>query len=124
MQIEGIGLVNGATNVTLAKSYIDFALSLEMQNLLALNNWMFPVNTEVPLPPSYDYAIMDVESHNILEAILLYGVVDKKVFFANADGFGAIDLITNTIDFFSSIGSLVSLSTIISSEYVEVVDEV
>ena len=73
---------------------------------------------------SYDHAIMNVESHNILEAILLYGVVDKKVFFANADGFGAIDLITNTIDFFSSIGSLVSLSTIISSEYVEVVDEV
>ncbi len=57
MQIEGIGLVNGATNVTLAKSYIDFALSPAFQNLLALNNWMFPANTEVALPPSYDYAI-------------------------------------------------------------------
>lgn len=57
MQIEGIGLVNGATNVTLAKSYIDFALSPDLQNLLALNNWMFPANTEVVLPPSYDYAI-------------------------------------------------------------------
>ncbi len=57
MQIEGIGLVNGATNVTLAKSYIDFALSPDMQNLIAQNNWMFPANTEVVLPSSYAYAI-------------------------------------------------------------------
>ena len=57
MQIEGIGLVNGATNVTLAKSYIDYALSPTVQSLLALNNWMSPSNTEVELPPSYNYAI-------------------------------------------------------------------
>ncbi|MHA1155596.1 MAG: thiamine ABC transporter substrate-binding protein [Candidatus Heimdallarchaeota archaeon] len=57
MQIEGIGLVNGATNISLAKSYIDFALSPEVQNLIAINNWMFPANTEVTLPPCYDYAI-------------------------------------------------------------------
>ena len=57
MQIEGIGLVNGASNVTLAKSYIDYALGPEVQSLLSLNNWMSPTNAEVALPPSYDYAI-------------------------------------------------------------------
>ena len=71
-----------------------------------------------------DYSIIDVEDHNILEAIILYGIVDKKIFFANSEGFGSIDLITNTMDFFNRIEDLVSLSTIISSEYVEVVDEV
>ena len=71
-----------------------------------------------------DYSIIDVEDHNILEAIILYGVVDKKIFFANSEGFGSIDLVTNTMDFFNRIEDLVSLSTIISSEYVEVIDEV
>lgn len=69
MQIEGIGLVNGATNVTLAKSYIDFALSPAMQNLIAVNNWMFPANTEVTLPPCYDYAIT-VENVTILNDLV------------------------------------------------------
>lgn len=57
MQIEGIGIVEGTTNETLAKAYVDYALSSEVQELLATNNWMFPVNTDVELPPSYDYAI-------------------------------------------------------------------
>ena len=57
MQIEGIGIVEGTSNETLAKLYVDYALSSEVQELLATNNWMFPANTDVELPPCYDYAI-------------------------------------------------------------------
>lgn len=57
MQIEGIGIVEGTSNETLAKSYVDYALSSEVQELLATNNWMFPANSDVELPPCYDYAI-------------------------------------------------------------------
>ncbi|NHJ32790.1 MAG: thiamine ABC transporter substrate-binding protein, partial [Asgard group archaeon] len=57
MQIEGIGIVEGTTNETLAKTYVDYALSPEVQELLATNNWMFPANSDVALPPCYDYAI-------------------------------------------------------------------
>ena len=57
MQIEGIGIVEGTSNETLAKAYVDYALSSDVQELLATNNWMFPANSEVALPPCYDYAI-------------------------------------------------------------------
>ncbi|MHA1125360.1 MAG: thiamine ABC transporter substrate-binding protein [Candidatus Heimdallarchaeota archaeon] len=57
MQIEGIGIVNGATNITLAKAFIDHAISTDFQELIATNNWMFPASSSVDLPPCYDYAI-------------------------------------------------------------------
>ena len=57
MQIEGIGIVEGTTNETLSKLYLDYALSLDVQELIATNNWMFPANSEVTLHDCYDYAI-------------------------------------------------------------------
>ena len=57
MQIEGIGIVEGTTNETLSKLYVDYALSPDVQDLLATNNWMFPASSGVDLPPCYDYAI-------------------------------------------------------------------
>lgn len=57
MQIEGVGIVNGSSNVPLAKKYIDYLLSTEIQDLLPTNNWMFPANNQSILPPCYDYAI-------------------------------------------------------------------
>lgn len=71
-----------------------------------------------------DYSILSVEDHNILEAILLYNSLDRKIFFANSEGYGSIDLDTNELDFFNEIEDFVSLSSIISTEYVEVIDEV
>ncbi|MBD3192246.1 MAG: thiamine ABC transporter substrate-binding protein [Candidatus Heimdallarchaeota archaeon] len=57
MQIEGIGIVEGTTKLPLAKDYIDYFLTEKVQSLIATNNWMFPANQEVELPPCYDYAI-------------------------------------------------------------------
>ncbi|MHA1739420.1 MAG: thiamine ABC transporter substrate-binding protein [Candidatus Heimdallarchaeota archaeon] len=69
MQIEGIGIVNGATNLTLAKAFIDHAISNDFQELIATNNWMFPASSSVDLPPCYDYAIT-TENVTILNALV------------------------------------------------------
>ncbi|MBN1330694.1 MAG: thiamine ABC transporter substrate-binding protein [Candidatus Heimdallarchaeota archaeon] len=57
LQIEGIGVINGTSDEALAMEYVKYALSLEVQNFTATNNWMFPSNTKVVLPTCYDYAI-------------------------------------------------------------------
>ena len=69
MQIEGIGIVNGATNLTLAKAFIDHAISNDFQELIATNNWMFPASSSIDLPPCYDYAIT-TENVTILNALV------------------------------------------------------
>ncbi|NHK32863.1 MAG: thiamine ABC transporter substrate-binding protein [Asgard group archaeon] len=57
LQIEGIGIVEGTSQEALAKDYINYALSSEVQDYIATNNWMFPANNQTILPPCYDYAI-------------------------------------------------------------------
>jgi thiamine transport system substrate-binding protein len=69
MQIEGIGIVNGATNLTLAKAFIDHAISNDFQKLIATNNWMFPASSSIDLPSCYDYAI-STENVTILNTLM------------------------------------------------------
>ena len=58
LQIEGIGLVKGAPHRELAEEFIEFFLSPDVQRLIPLNNWMYPANKLVELPPEYvNYAI-------------------------------------------------------------------
>ncbi|HZK19566.1 MAG TPA: thiamine ABC transporter substrate-binding protein [Treponemataceae bacterium] len=53
MQIEGAGLVRNALNPEGGKAFIDFLITEEAQNALPLTQWMYPVNKNVSLPPSY-----------------------------------------------------------------------
>jgi len=55
-QIEGAGVVNNALNEKGAKAFMDFLISKEAQDLIPLLQWMYPVNSEVVLPPSFDAA--------------------------------------------------------------------
>ncbi len=57
MQVEGIGLVKNGPNQELAKEFIDYCLSSEVQEYIALNQWMFPANLHVELDPVFDYAL-------------------------------------------------------------------
>lgn len=57
LQIEGIGIIEGTSQESLAKDYINYALSSEVQDYIATNNWMFPANNQTILPSCYDYAI-------------------------------------------------------------------
>ena len=55
-QIEGLGVVAGAPNRTAAREFVDFMLGEEVQSILPLRQWMYPVLPGVSLPASYDAA--------------------------------------------------------------------
>lgn len=104
-------------------NFLIFRIKAKYSGTSLSDNYFYVDNVRVS-QVSPDYSVLPVDDHSILEALILYGVVDKKIFFANSEGYGAVDLVTNSLDFFNDIDDFVSLSTIISSEYVEVVDEV
>jgi len=66
MQIEGIGIVNGTSKKDLAEKFIDYALNDTFQDLIALNNWMFPANQEVILPEDYTNFAITTENVTVL----------------------------------------------------------
>ncbi|TFG31759.1 thiamine ABC transporter substrate-binding protein [Candidatus Thorarchaeota archaeon] len=57
MQVEGVGLVKNGPNPDLGKAFIDYCLNATVQSEIALNQWMFPVRTDLILPAVFDYAI-------------------------------------------------------------------
>jgi len=57
VQIEGMGILKGTDRKEWAEKFIDFMLTEESQNTLAMSNIMFPVVDGTPLPPSFDYAL-------------------------------------------------------------------
>ncbi len=52
-QVEGYALLKGALNPEGAKQLMDFLISTEAQETLPLTQWMYPANSEVPLPRCY-----------------------------------------------------------------------
>jgi thiamine transport system substrate-binding protein len=56
LQIEGMGVLKGAPHRQLARKFIDFIISPEFQEEIALTNWMYPVNPQVELPASFRVA--------------------------------------------------------------------
>ncbi|MGY5880729.1 MAG: thiamine ABC transporter substrate-binding protein [Candidatus Thorarchaeota archaeon] len=57
MQVEGAGLVKNGPNPDIGKAFIDYCLNATVQTEIALNQWMFPVRTDLVLPSVFDYAI-------------------------------------------------------------------
>lgn len=57
MQVEGVGLVKNGPNPDLGKAFIDYCLNATVQSEISLNQWMFPVRTDLTLPDVFDYAI-------------------------------------------------------------------
>ena len=56
MQIEGVGIVKNSKNRKEAELFIDFILEDQIQNIIPLTNWMYPVNTNLKLPESFNFA--------------------------------------------------------------------
>jgi thiamine transport system substrate-binding protein len=55
-QIEGMGIVKGAKHPELAQKFLEWMLTEEFQQEIPLTQWVFPVNPNVELPKSFDYA--------------------------------------------------------------------
>jgi thiamine transport system substrate-binding protein len=52
LQIEAAGLLKTAKNKDNAKTFLDFMISPDFQNIIPLTNWMYPV-IDIPLPDSF-----------------------------------------------------------------------
>jgi thiamine transport system substrate-binding protein len=52
MQIEAAGLLKTAKNRDNAKTFLDFMISPDFQNIIPLTNWMYTV-IDIPLPDSF-----------------------------------------------------------------------
>ncbi len=57
MQVEGAGLVKNGPNPDLGRAFIDYCLNATVQMEIPLNQWMFPVRTDLTLPSVFQYAI-------------------------------------------------------------------
>jgi len=57
LQVEGVLVVKGQPGTELAKSFVDWLLSVEVQSLVPSNQWMLPANSKAPLPDYYQYAL-------------------------------------------------------------------
>lgn len=69
MQVEGVGLVKNGPNPELGKAFIDYCFNATVQSEIPLNQWMFPVRTDLTLPSVYQYAIHPDEV-NVLNQLL------------------------------------------------------
>ena len=78
MQIEGIGILEGAPHEKAAKSFIDFVLSDVFQTEVPLTNWMFPVLPGVELPSSYSAALVP-KQHIMLDYENIENNYDKWI---------------------------------------------
>ena len=56
-QIEGLGIVKNSPNMDLAKSFVDWFVSDELQSQIYLNQWMYPANENVAMPDCYNQII-------------------------------------------------------------------
>ncbi len=55
-QVEGYGLLKNAPNKKGAKAFMDFMISKTAQEALPLTQWMYPANSQVTVPESYNKA--------------------------------------------------------------------
>jgi thiamine transport system substrate-binding protein len=69
MQIEGMGLVKGGPHPELAKAFIEYCLTADVQEHIPLNQWMFPANLDVEFDPAFQYALHPDEVH-LLNTVL------------------------------------------------------
>ncbi len=56
-QVEGIGLVKNAPHPDLAKQFIDWFISYELQSQIPQNQWMYPAINDISIPECFDAAI-------------------------------------------------------------------
>lgn len=56
-QIEASGIVKGTDNRKLAEEFIEFTLTDDFQKEIPLTQWIFPINENIELPESYNYAV-------------------------------------------------------------------
>lgn len=70
LQIEGMAIVAGTKRKALAEKFIEFALTEKFQQEIPLTQFMFPVNRDVQLPDSFDYALRPAKTLSLDDDIV------------------------------------------------------
>ncbi len=70
LQIEGLGIVKNAPHKELARKFVEYFLSREVQEYIPLNNWMYPANKNVQLPEDYIRYALDPTKIKLFNTIL------------------------------------------------------
>lgn len=55
--VYGLGIVQGTHHLTLAQQFVNWFLSPTVQSQIPENEWEYPANGTIPLPPEYAYAV-------------------------------------------------------------------
>ena len=79
LQIEGIGLVNNAPHEELAKDFIDWFLSKELQDNIAENNWMYPANEYAEISSTFNEAAINPDDVNILNSLISSETIGRNL---------------------------------------------
>lgn len=53
MYTEGVGVIDGSGSLSLAKQFVDYMLSTEVQQYIPQTRWLYPVSERVELPASF-----------------------------------------------------------------------
>lgn len=73
-QIEFVGILEGTENLELAQAFIDFTLSLEFQEGLPLNMFVYPVREDAELPEIF----VEYSSVPDVVAMVDYDLIDEN----------------------------------------------
>ncbi len=73
LQVEGMAIVKGTQKQELAGQFIEFALTEKFQAEIPLTQFMFPVNENVQMPESFDFALRPAKTVSLDEKL-----VDEK----------------------------------------------
>ena len=79
LQIEGIGLVNNAPHEELAKDFIDWFLSKDLQDNIAENNWMYPANEYAEVSSTFNESAINPDDVNILNSLISSETIETNL---------------------------------------------
>jgi thiamine transport system substrate-binding protein len=79
LQIEGIGLVKNASHPEIAKNFIDWFLSTDLQDHIATNNWMYPAHLNASVDPIFAETSINPDEVDILNNLITPSMLSENI---------------------------------------------
>ena len=79
LQIEGIGLVNNSENEVIAKQFINWFLSTDLQDNIAMNNWMYPANNNANVSECFLNSAINPANADILNDLISPTMLEENL---------------------------------------------
>ncbi len=78
-QIEGLGIAKGAAHPQLAKTFIDWFISPELQTQISTNQWMYPALNNISLPSCFTNSTIPASSIQSLNSRIPTKVLNSSL---------------------------------------------